>query len=323
MIKNIFFVVLASIICLPVLAQTNVQLNINHKLGETIFELETNTKNNLDQSFRVTRLEYYLSKISIIHDGGMETNIDDLYVLVDATEETQIDLGNHNITEIEGIKFGVGVDSEVNHNDPASYPSDHPLAPQVPSMHWGWASGYKFMTLEGLCENNEVFQLHGLGDANYKPITVEVSALATEGEIAIYLDADYTRSLEDIDLTTGFIAHGEEGNAQKSLNNTKNLVFSAGIEDTTDTAIESLEMLKQVSIIPNPASAGRTMLNFKNLPTEGLIIKITDIQGKEVAQIIPNNSAESVLLDIQNAGLYFVHLIQEGKALGSTKFIVQ
>ena len=50
-------------------------------------------------------------------------------------------LGSHDITTLESVRFGVGR-SEHNHLDPSAYPGDHPLAPQLPSMHWGWASRY-------------------------------------------------------------------------------------------------------------------------------------------------------------------------------------
>ena len=124
-------------------------LRINHELGTTPFALNTGAKNNLNDDFNISRLEYYLSQFTIVHDGGMETNMNNIYALVDASVATDIQLGNHNITSVEAVKFYIGVDSATNHTDPASYSSTHALAPKSPSMHWGWASGYRFAALEG------------------------------------------------------------------------------------------------------------------------------------------------------------------------------
>ena len=63
-------------------AQNNVQFKINHKLGDADFAMETGAKNNIDHDFEVTRLEYYISEISITHDGGTETTIEDLWMLM-------------------------------------------------------------------------------------------------------------------------------------------------------------------------------------------------------------------------------------------------
>jgi len=151
-----------------VMAQTAVSLKINHKLGSDNFAFETEASNNLDNPFKVNRMEYYMSGFTVFHDGA-STAIDDLNVLVRANEDTTIDLGMLDATEITEIRFHIGIAEDLNHEDPASYAPSHPLAPQNPSMHWGWAAGYRFVAMEGNVGGNfsEVFQLHGLGDENY------------------------------------------------------------------------------------------------------------------------------------------------------------
>ena len=157
-----------------VMAQNTVQLNINHKLGTDVFAMNTAAQNNMGNDFNVTRLQYYMAEISIVHDGGTETTITDLYALVDASSATTLDLGSHNINSIEGVNFHIGVDQGKNHADPASYNMGHPLAPKNPSMHWGWTSGYRFIAFEGKggVNLNQTFELHGLGDVNYFKVTV-------------------------------------------------------------------------------------------------------------------------------------------------------
>src|SRR6056300_1702818 len=71
-------------------AQKDVVIQINHFLNETPFAFTQESTTNLDHPFDVSRLEYYLSEIAVIHDGGQEMLLEDLWVLVDAFNETLI-----------------------------------------------------------------------------------------------------------------------------------------------------------------------------------------------------------------------------------------
>jgi hypothetical protein len=143
-----FFCAIFLALQLSTFAQNSILLHIHHKMGDLPFALNAGTQNNLGHDFEFTRLEYYLSGISIVHDNGINTQIDSLWILVNAAFPTEVDLGQHAITNVEAIHFFIGVDSLHNHGDPASYDPSHPLAPRNPSMHWGWASGYRFLALE-------------------------------------------------------------------------------------------------------------------------------------------------------------------------------
>jgi len=94
------------------LAQTDVYLNINHLLGNQQFTTQTTATNNLGNQFIVTRLQYYIAEIVLIHDGGMQTPVTDKYILVNAKDSTNELLGNFNITSLEGVQFGIGVDAD-------------------------------------------------------------------------------------------------------------------------------------------------------------------------------------------------------------------
>ena len=65
-------------------AQTQVNFTINHKLGNSSFAMDAPAKNNMDHDFKYTRVQYYIAEITLTHDGGTETKIDDTYLLVDA-----------------------------------------------------------------------------------------------------------------------------------------------------------------------------------------------------------------------------------------------
>ena len=67
--KFLLFAVLCSVASLSSSAQNNIQFNIHHKLGDVDFELNAGAKNNIDHDFYFKRVEYYISEISIVHDG--------------------------------------------------------------------------------------------------------------------------------------------------------------------------------------------------------------------------------------------------------------
>ena len=114
---------------------------------------------------------------TFVHDGGQQTAIPEAYVLangfVDGLHASR--RGESGVNAVEDLMFNVGIDPDNNHADPASWPADHPLAPQVPSMHWGWAAGYRFVALEGGTADANL-EIHALGDDNHYPGETEVAA---------------------------------------------------------------------------------------------------------------------------------------------------
>lgn len=114
----------------------------------------TCSTNNLDHEFTATRLEYYISGITLIEASGMEIPINDTIVaLVSPHEEisTVVNLGAFEVSEIIGVRFHIGVPEALNHLDPTLYPEGHALGLHTESMHWSWATGYKFLAYDGTC----------------------------------------------------------------------------------------------------------------------------------------------------------------------------
>ena len=130
--KTLFTLISTFLFVSLVNAQTNVILNIEHRLNQTEFAFNTEAMAPGNYSFDVTRLQYYISGIELVHDGGQVTSVDDTWLLVDAGNDVNFDLGNHSITSIEGINYYIGVGPDVNNDDPALWPSTHALAPKKP-----------------------------------------------------------------------------------------------------------------------------------------------------------------------------------------------
>jgi len=231
---------------------------------------------------------HLLSGIILTHDGGQETSVEDLYILVDASENTNVNLGNYDISELERISLYVGVDSLTNHSDPASWPAEHPLAPQFPTMHWGWASGYKFVTLEGFGGPalDQGVELHGLGDKNYGPAFIDLDLTANNGAIQIHLDADYAEALRDIELEAGVIVHSDDLQARDCLVNFKNWVFS---ESETIASVPFEANFSNFNVLPTISNDGTFQISIvSDLPISDFELMLNTIDGR----LIKNNSSQ-------------------------------
>jgi len=304
-------------------AQNSVFLNIYHKLGDADFALNQAAKNNMDHDFEISRLEYYISEISLVHDGGNETLIDDLWVLVNAATKTEVDLGEHDISTIEKIIFHIGVDPDHNHLDPSIYNGSHPLSPKSPSMHWGWTAGYRFVALEGQggVNLNQLVELHGLGDINYFTTEIDLDVIAENNALTINLDADYTKALQDISVNSGVIVHGENLQASQCLSNFKDFVFSPS--ENISSLVDFVK-INEFNISPNPVENGFSTLTLDLKESNyKLDLSITSLDGKQLDYLY--NVTDNQTLDFTNqlSGMYFINLIKDGHTIMAKKVFVK
>ena len=232
-----FFLLLALGMSTVVAAQTSVALRIDHKAGQAEFDNAGPWTTPLGEEVYIDRLEYYLSMFTLVHDGGQETAIEGAYVLADGVVDELHPLGEvEGVESVEALKFFVGIDPDNNHADPAAWPADHPLAPQVPSMHWGWASGYRFIALEGGAgpTASVAHEIHALGDDNHFPGEMEVLATIENGMLVLDVEADVLGFYNLLSVGEGLINHGENEEAILVCNNLADEVFrlpgAAGLE---------------------------------------------------------------------------------------------
>lgn len=298
--------------------QKNVYLNINHLLGSQPFALNTASTNNLGQAFNTSRLEYYISSISLVHDGGIVTPVTDMYLLVNAKDSTHEMLGSFAITNLEGIKFGIGVDAAKNNLDPTTYPANHPLAPKSPSMHWGWAAGYRFIAFEGKTGPtlSYAMELHGLGNNNYYIQHIPTTGNLVGNDLTITLDADYTRILDDIIIENGVVNHGTDNEAQLALVNMNGTVFTSQGNSAMDLE-ENTPTVPKISMSPNPVNQ-QSLVTFNYLP-ENATVYITSITGAK-QQVTVQNRAFSVA-ELPR-GMYIVEVYKSGAQIAIERLIV-
>lgn len=297
--------------------QSDVVIKIDHRLAGEKFDWGKEATNDLGHKFNVDRLEYYLAEIGVIHDGGQETMIADLYVLVNPSNTTEINLGELSFTTLEGIFFSVGVDESMNHRDPSALHPTHPLAPQNPSMHWGWNAGYRFVALEGNSGQslNVGYQFHGLGDSNYARTTLMMAATEENGLQVMNVMADYTKAMQTIDLNAGPISHGETGPARTCVQNFNNYVFAPS--DGT-SSIEDLEDAAMVTVYPNPSMDGAINIEADQLIEE---LTIIDLTGKLIAT--KNVAAYHTSIELDEAGVYILNMRTDSGSIVTQKVTVE
>ena len=318
--KTTLQILFAILLSTSTYAQSTVNIQINHLLDGVQFENEVNSTNDLGNDFMIDRLQYYLSGFSLVHDGGQVTEVEDLYVLINllqSSESSVIELGEYNISNLESVKFHFGVDEQANHADPSLLPWTHPLAPQFPSMHWGWAAGYRFIALEGKSgpDIDQELQFHCIGDEFYTELEFPVS-MSDQEEYVLILDAEYTNLLKGIDVTSGLIIHGGTGEVVNLAENIANNVFSA----SSTTSTEDNELVNSFEIFPNPVTNGVFTIDM-DVATSNNNIVIFDALGKTIYR---KNQSNSTQIDITNQGMYYVSITDSsGKVLATRKVVVQ
>jgi hypothetical protein len=300
-------------------AQQMVRIYIEPMAGAEPFVLNSTMTDDQGNAYQPTFLAFYISRPIIIHDGGQQTLAPNHYYLVRADQKAMLELGEMDVQDIEGVIFSVGVDQASNHLDPASYPQDHPLAYQNPSMHWGWAAGYRFVAYEGRSGNNLIYsyEIHSIGNELYKTVQLEVQAREEDGEWKIELEGDYARLLEGIDVSGGLYAHGNLGGASTIMDNFEQHVFRAKVLSSVDAPASA----PGFSLYPNPSGL-RSQLSL-DLPESGTFaLRVLDVAGRRILErnLAPGSRMET--LETGNPGLYFVQLWQDGRPLRTERWVV-
>lgn len=305
-------------------AQNEVYLTVTHKLGSELFAFNQAVENNLGNNFNVSRIDYYISSIKITHDGGVETEVDGLHLLVKGQNNPIFLLGDFDITSVESIQFSIGVDPSLNNSDPALQTAGSALAFQQPSMHWGWSSGYRFVALEGKSGGNLAmnYEFHSLWNENYFEQSLEVSALAnSENKVYIHLDADYIEAVKDIELNSGPLHHGSNLADLTVLQNFRDHVFSAGTGAALN--IENIENISNFQVYPNPVDDILQVVLSSSTPivqSEHVKFEICDMMGRAIETGVVSNITNIALNHIP-AGVYILRVLNKDEILFTDRIV--
>jgi hypothetical protein len=284
------FLLSAGIVCLSFVynAQKNVFVNISPKVEGNPLQLGTTLVDLSGNSFEVTVFDYYLSNVTLIHDGGQIMVLTPEVYLIEPDNNT-IYLGYLDLDVVEEIQFGVGVPANLNTingldaMDISAYPVGHPLSYQDPAMHWGWSSGYFCMIVSGNGDSNSddipdaLFEIHSLGDHNYADVVLPVIGTEMyEDQLDININCNLDVWLTNVDLGTVGVLHGTSGVNSLVMKNPETLpVFS----QNQTAGMTTLKIPGKLWFFATSSLFTVEWEGVKNASK----VSISDVQGKVVA----------------------------------------
>jgi hypothetical protein len=312
-LRGIAIAVLLMTGCITTLA-TEVALTISPRAeDQSLFKLGNLYKGRAKGGFYSPEmLRYYISGITLHLRNGSNASFPDTYILVDIRDIQRFPIGNADVSSgIDSITFHIGVDQARNHLDPTTYPDWHPLALKKPSMHWGWASGYRFVTYEGMAGTSAgtlsaAFQIHTLDNKLYTRCSIPLGGLVSP---EVPLVAYYERLLNNIDVSRGLINHGSEDEAVTLMLNmgaqsSNSPVFTANLPTSVD------EVETPVALHPNPTR------DILVVPTGASEVQVYDAHGSRVLSSQLGTITNIVSVSSLAQGTYHVVLRYES---GSTQ----
>lgn len=318
--KHLFTLLAGAITTFAVHSQSHVALKFAFMNNEQPFALNETIEALNGVDYSVQDVAFYVSRIKIVHDGGQILELDTNKVLYISHPNNSVELGELDVTNIEGIHFMVGVPEYLNHLDISQYPENHPLSYQTPTMHWGWTAGYMHFIINALGDNNndgtptEAYQLHCLGDHNTPDVSVTtVATVYQNGSQEIILNVNLDQWLEGTDPATTGMVHGSNGvNAAVMDNVTQHPVFTSPVNasvietELIDVQVAQLTTATIISWDEQVAAA-----NYRLTNAEGRVIASGNCNGAELR------------FENLTPGLHFVQLYS-GKQdlLGTAKWIV-
>lgn len=122
----------------------------------------------------------------------------EMFNQTDARQGVQFNLSNVAPGTYDGIRFGIGVSSDLNQTQPGDYTPPHPLD----GHYWSWATGYVFTKVEGIADTDgdgvfeEKLTFHIGKDENYRTITFD-QAIEVRDNGTINFTVDLRRVLVD------------------------------------------------------------------------------------------------------------------------------
>lgn len=152
--KHLLIIVLFAV---PLLANGfDLELNIRHTVSGKLLILDSiRYTNSSNETFSVSRLSYLLSEFELQNTEGDWIAAPEIFGFLDAAKRRDhINLHGIETHNYQAIRFNVGLNETINHNDPNRYSPEHPLNPSLNNLHWNWQTGYIFLALEGRYRDN-------------------------------------------------------------------------------------------------------------------------------------------------------------------------
>lgn len=301
--------------------QNSIKLKFEYLFNGEAFALNQDFKDWSGKTINISRAQFYISMHKVVYNNGSEVNLIGNYLLVDnQTTEFVLDSTVASIADIKEIEFGLGVEPDVNHEDPSLWPANHPLSHKSPNMHWGWTAGYKFLVLEGMVDSDdngsvdELFQLHVVGDEYYRTLTMKEGLTANSNELELSTIVDIGKWFVSTDMATAGIIHGGGAVIEQTMDNTP-IVF--GLEHDA-VSVTEVDQNQSIQILQNDEEV---TIKYSLKTPQNLDLEIYNVQG--VLVDAHKVSGDNGLIELDNlaAGTYVYLLKNDKKSILSSKFV--
>ncbi len=323
--KSLSLIFLCCCLSFTIVAQTTVELNIQHKFEKSTFVAGQPYMDNNGRAILISNIQYYLSDIELVYDGGQTVSIDNQHFLM-AGETSSYNLGtvSADIQELEKINFNLGVAAAANLNTPAAYTPGHPLAAQ--DMYSNSEQSYIFIAIEGMIDSDQdqipdkPFSLRATGDQLLRQISTDAPTPSTDNSLKINLIANISNWLKDIDLElVGMQENGATENETVCDNTAYHTVFSH-IATTNVTTIVS----PQNHIYIDSRLSYAPTIHYKFYTLEQLDMTITNINGTYFIQRFDLNPDGDFFMDDDLAsGIYIVIFTTPKGVRQSKRFVIR
>ncbi|MBK8679630.1 MAG: hypothetical protein IPN25_13575 [Sphingobacteriales bacterium] len=189
------------------------------------------------QNFSVEAFRLYVSRMAMVAPDGTEQSLGDVALLDLKDPDTikaKIAIGTYNT-----LKFGLGLDAELNNTDPTAVPKDSPLYFENTILYWAWLK-YTFLEIIGKADPqldppplNTGFAYHCGTDPLYKPVSLPRPLTLLAGDVknvtvTIDLGKVFSGSAGTIDLIQNNVTHSNPDDifiAQLLMDNLANAIF--------------------------------------------------------------------------------------------------
>lgn len=206
------------------------QISLNISLlwdGQEVSITDTVTYQNT-MPLRLEKFKTYIDNISLrdVDGNWINSGSIDLIEFMPDNEVTIADFAATEMrrgVEIDAIRFGIGVPSEINvmDNAPINFENDHPLGiVGGAGMYWTWETGYIFSKFEGkiaLSEGEDFtipFAFHTGLDEFYREVVLDLNSsvvIAAEENHSFDITLDLSQTIssneDELDLINNGITH--------------------------------------------------------------------------------------------------------------------
>jgi cytochrome c peroxidase len=206
----------------------------------------------------LSRLDFLVTGLALQKSDGTWTEAAPDWVDFVSTGKQRLTVRCDGVAEADyqRIRFRIGVDPATDRTDPAVYPPEHPLHPDVCGLHWSWQGGYIYLALEGRsskpADDGNGFAFHLAREGNAPMIDLPVS-FRGGGPVTIRIGMDVPRLLDGVDFARdGNATHSRDGDpipGRMKANLTQALAVESVATDTFALSVPAAA----VEAVPLPA----------------------------------------------------------------------